>query len=103
MNSYVVNLHPLPNGTAPGETLTVTNLAVFQFATAMNPRTTCCYITITGGDLHVTFDGSAPSPTNGHHIVVPFEGWWSKEAARAAKMQAQSGANSKVVMSQFTY
>jgi hypothetical protein len=34
---------------------------------------------------------------------VPFEGWWSKEAARAAKMRAQGGAAAKVVMSQFTY
>jgi len=103
MNSYVVNLHPIPNGTQPGETLTVTNAAVSQFATSFDPRTSCCYITITGGDLHITFDGSAPSASNGHHIVVPFEGWWSKEAARLAKMKAQSGANSKVVMSQFTY
>lgn len=103
MNSYVVNLHPIPNGTQPGETLSVDNAAVYQFTTAFDPRTSCCYITVTGGDLHVTFDGSAPSGTNGHHLVVPFEGWWSKEAARLAKMKAQSGAVSKVVMSQFTY
>lgn len=102
MNSYVVNLHPLPNGTNQGETLTVTSGAVSQFTVPFDPRTTCCYITITGGDIDMTFDGTEPGPTNGHHIVDPFEGWWSREAARAVKMKAQS-ASARVSMSQFTY
>ncbi len=103
MNSYVVNLHPIPNGTQPGETLSVNNAAVYQFATAFHPRTSCCYITVSSHPIYVTFDGSTPSSTNGNELASGFEGWWSKEAARLAKMIGHSGALSRVAISQFTY
>ena len=103
MNSYVVNLYPVPNDSNPGQTIDVTSAATASFTQALDYKTTCCYITITGGDCYVTFDGSTPSSTNGHHIIVPHDAWWSKESTRVAKFKATGGNTSHVVMSQFTY
>lgn len=103
MNSYVVNLYPVPNDGYPGETLTIDSAQAYQFTQAIDYKTTCCYITVAGGDFYVTFDGSTPSVNNGHHIEVPFAGWWSKEATRVAKMITTGGHTSRVTFSQFTY
>ena len=103
MNSYVVNLYPVPNDGNLNETIAVSNSVVKSFTTSLDPKTTCCYVTIAGGDTHVTFDGSTPSATNGHHLVVPYDRFWSKEATRAAKFLATSGNTAHVTMSQFTY
>lgn len=103
MNSYVVNLYPVPNDGNVGQTLDVNNAQVYQFTQPLDNKTTCCYITATGGDFHVTFDGSTPSSTNGHHMVVPFSAWWSKEATRVAKMKSTGGTVAHVTFSQFTY
>lgn len=103
MNSYVVNLYPVPNDGQPGQTIDVTNAAVQSFTQALDYKTTCCYVTITGGDTYVTFDGTTPSSTNGHKILVPYDRIWSKEATRVAKFLATGGNTAHVVMSQFTY
>lgn len=103
MNSYVVNLYPVPNDGYPGQTLDVNSSTIYQFTTPLDYKTTCCYITVTGGDFYVTFDGSTPSSTNGHHITVPYTAWWSKEATRVAKMKSTSGAVAHVTFSQFSY
>ena len=103
MNSYVVNLYPLPNDGQPGQTIDVSNGTVSSFTQSLDYKTSCCYITITGGDCWVTFDGSTPSSANGHRLQVPYDRIWSKEATRTAKFIAASGTLSHVVMSQFTY
>jgi hypothetical protein len=102
MNSYVVNLYPVPNDGNLGETINV-NSTVRSFTSAIDHKTTCCYITISGGDTYVTFDGSTPSSTNGHHLIVPYDRFWSKEATRVAKFLASGGNVAHVTMSQFTY
>lgn len=103
MNSYVVNLYPVPNDGQAGQTVDVTNAAVSSITTPLDYKTTCCYITITGGDCYVTYDGTAPSTTNGHLLAIPYDRFWSKEATRVAKFKASSGNTAHVVMSQFTY
>lgn len=103
MNSYVVNLYPVPNDGHPGQTLDVDNNATYQFSVPLDYKTTCCYITATGHDFYVTFDGSTPTTTNGHHIIVPFAGWWSKEATRVAKMTGTGGGATHITFSQFSY
>lgn len=102
MNSYVVNLYPIPNEFGLGEALDVDGTAV-SFATTFDPKTTCCYITTDGANFYVTFDGTTPSSTNGHYIASPYIAYWSKEAARVAKMVAHGGGITHVRMSQFTY
>ena len=102
MNSYVVNLYPVPNEFGPGQALDVDG-TILSFANNFDPKTTCCYITTDGADLYVTFDGSDPSSTNGHYLKSPYVAWWSKEATRVAKMIAHGGGITHMRMSQFTY
>lgn len=102
MNSYVVNLYPVPNGATTCETFDVSG-TVKTFTSSFDYKTTCCYITAATGDLFVTFDGTTPSSTNGHRLVAPYAQFWSKESARNAKMIAATGTASHVTMSQFTY
>lgn len=102
MNAYVVNLYPVPNDGNAGQALNVDGTVV-SFANNFDHKTTCCYVTATGGDFYVTFDGSTPSASNGHEIPVPYEAWWSKEAARVAKMIATGGSVAHLRLSQFTY
>lgn len=47
-------------------------------------------------DVMVTFDGSAPTTTNGHHLVAGEKYTWSKDAAETAKFIRQ-GANSAAI------
>ena len=102
MNAYVVNLYPVPNDANLGQAVDVDGTVV-SFANSFDPKTTCCLVTATGGDFYVTFDGSVPSSTNGHEITVPYRDYWSKEAARVAKMKATGGAIAHLRLSQFTY
>lgn len=102
MNAAVVNLYPVPNDGFAGETIDVNN-TVKSFTSTLHPGTKMCYITISGGDTYVTFDGSNPSSSNGHHLIVPYDRFWSWEATRKAKFLATGGNVAHVTMSQFTY
>lgn len=103
MNSYVVNLYPVPNDGNPGETITVADDAVSSFTTTLNYKTTACYLSVTGGNVYVTFDGTTPSDTNGILLTAPYDRLWSKESTRVAKFIAVADASARVAMSQFTY
>ena len=102
MNAAVVNLYPVPNDSYPGQTIDADGTAV-SFTTTLHTGTKMCYVTVAGGDCYVTFDGSTPSSTNGHHLFVPYDRFWSAEATRKAKFLASGGNVAHVTMSQFTY
>jgi len=103
MNSYVVNLYPVPNEFGPGEAIDITSAAAVQFTTSFDPKTSCVLVSVQHGDLYVTFDDSTPSSSNGLYIKAPYLDYWSKEAARVAKMIGTSGTNAHVRIAQFTY
>lgn len=103
MNSYVVNLYPVPNDGQPSQTIDVTNAAVISFTQSLDYKTTACYVTIHGGDCYATFDGTPPSATNGHKLNAGYDKFWSNEATRKAKFIATGGNIAHVTMSQFTY
>ena len=103
MNSYVVNLYPVPNESGLGEAIDVTSSAAVQFATSFDPKTSCVLVSVQHGDMYVTFDGSTPSSTNGIYIKSYYTNYWSKESARVAKMIAVGGQTAHVRIAQFTY
>ena len=103
MNAYVVNLYPVPNDLVLGKAVDVSNTAVSVFPDGYDAKTTCCLVTASGGDFYVTFDGSDPSSTNGHLMTVPYKDWWSREAARVARMKATGGNISHLRLTEFTY
>jgi len=103
MNSYVVNLYPIPNEFGPGEALNVTNTVAASFVTSFDPKTSCVLVSVQHSDLYVTFDGTVPSSSNGLYVKAPYLEYWSKEAARVARMIGTSGTATHVRLAQFTY
>lgn len=85
-----------PNGTVADQRLTVDNtVGGVQFA-AFDEATTHVFWSCETAQVRVTFDGSAPTTTNGHVIEPGAYGVWSKAMAQAAKW-IRTGANSATV------
>ncbi len=104
MNTFVTNLFPNP---MPGETdeqLTVDATAGgVQFSSTYNIRTKFVTFDVQDASCRVTFDGSAPTSTNGHILYVGQSYTWSIASAKAAKF-IRTGATSSVLhATQMTY
>jgi hypothetical protein len=85
-----------PNGTQADQSLTVDATAGgVQFA-AFHADTTQVFWSCEAAQCRVTFDGSAPTTTNGHLIGIGDSGIWSKALATAAKF-IRTGATSAVI------
>jgi len=101
MNSLVTNLYPRPNGTTSGENLScATSGSGVSFA-AFASDTKYVMIDVQDNNVIVTFDGSAPTASNGH-LLLKEKGLitLSARAAKAAKFLGVSGA-SIIHVSQF--
>jgi hypothetical protein len=85
-----------PSGTQADQRLTVADAAGgVQFA-KFYTQTTDVFWTCEAAQCRVTFDGSAPTTTNGHIIEIGDNGIWSKELAEAAKF-IRTGSVSAVI------
>jgi len=85
-----------PNSTQAYQSLTVDDTAGgVQFA-AFHADTTHVFWTSEAAECRVTFDGSAPTTTNGHVIPVDSCGIWTKALATAAKF-IRTGTTSAVI------
>ena len=102
MNSFVVNLYPKPNGTAASQNLAVAALTVQFDPLTFDYKTNAFFVTVHSAAVIVTFDGTVPTTTNGHVLPNGWFGWWSKDAAIAAKMVRHTGTSAQVTISQFT-
>ena len=94
MNSLVTNLYPRPNGTVSGENLScATSGSGVSFAAFASD--------VQDNNVIVTFDGSAPTASNGH-LLIKEKGLitLSARTAKAAKFLGVSGA-SVIHVSQF--
>jgi|TARA_R110000772_G_scaffold78073_3_gene167607 hypothetical protein len=94
MNSLVTNLYPRPNGTISGENLScATSGSGVSFA-AFDSNTKYVMIDVQDNNVIVTFDGSAPTASNGHLLIKEKELiTLSARAAKAAKFLGVSGAS----------
>ena len=85
-----------PNGTQADQALTVdATVGGVQFA-AFHADTTHVFWTCETAQCRVTFDGTAPTATNGHVIDPGDSGTWRKELAVAAKW-IRTGATSAAI------
>jgi hypothetical protein len=101
-NSLVVNLYPTPTGETD-ERLAVSTAVVSLTNAWSSSKTKYVLIDIQGDDVMVTFDGSAPSSTNGHlykKLSDPFI--WNKSTALAAKFIRAGATNASVHATPFT-
>lgn len=102
MNSFVVNLYPKPNGTAAIQNLTVAGTAIQFDSAPFDYKTNAFFVTVHTAAIIVTFDGSVPTTTNGHVLPNGWVGWWSRDAAIAAKLIRHTITSAQVTISQFT-
>lgn len=103
MNAYITNFYPKPNGTAADQRLTVdATVGGVQFTNNFATSTDTVSIDIQGADVMVTFDGSAPTTTNGHRLYDTRSYTWSKAAAVSAKFIRQALTDASIHLSQFT-
>lgn len=63
----------------------------------INETTTTVFFDVQEADVMVTFDGSNPSSTNGHRLIVGRDYEWSRARAVAAKFIRQSGTTDGVI------
>ena len=82
--------------TAPDEALTVDATGGGVQLAALHADTTHVFWSSEAAPCRVTFDGSAPTSTNGHLVNIGDSGVWSKALATAAKF-IRTGAVSAVV------
>ncbi len=109
-NSFVTNLYPIPSGTGNDHRLTVDATAGgVQFSGANDDNTSAFdsltkYIAmdVQDADVFMTFDGSAPTTSNGHKLFAGRSYTFSKEAAVKAKFIRSGGTSAKIHASQFT-
>ena len=85
MNSYAVNVFPVP---APGQTderLSVSSSAV-PFSTTWTPADVkFIVLDVQTNDVMVTFDGSTPTSSNGHRLYAGQSFTWHRKTAEAAQ------------------
>ena len=84
-NSLVTNLYPKPTPGVTDQTLTVDNTTGGVQFSAFNALTKFVVLDVQVADVRVTYDGSAPTTTNGHILFAGRSYTWSKAAAEAAK------------------
>lgn len=76
---------------------------VDMLGTALNPMTTHVFWTNYGDAVFCTFDGSDPSPTNGHFVASGANGIWRREAAEAAKFIRSGGTDSALHITEMAH
>lgn len=90
----------VPNGTEADQTLTVDDTAGGVQFDAFHADTTHVFWTSEDEECRVTFDGSAPTTTNGHVIASGSSGIWAKAMAAAAKFIRTGGSSAEIHASQ---
>ena len=110
-NSFVTNLYPIPSGSANDHRLTVDATAGgVQFSQSGKDDNTNAFDSLTkyiafdvqDADVFMTFDGSAPTTSNGHKLFAGRSYTFSKEAAAKAKFISSGTTSAKIHASQFT-
>lgn len=86
----------VPNGTKEDQRLTVDGTAGGVQFSAFDPQTTHVYLTVENAQCRVTFDGSAPTSTNGHILNPYYAAYWPVARAAAAKF-IRTGSTSGVI------
>ena len=110
-NSFVTNLYPIPSGIGNDHRLTVDATAGgVQFSQsgkddnidAFDSLTKYIAMDVQDADVFMTFDGSAPTTSNGHKLFAGRSYTFSKEAAVKAKFIQAGSTSAKIHASQFT-
>lgn len=103
-NSYITNLYLKPTPNTTDQRLTVDSTAGgVQLSNSWSDRTRAIILDVQDADCFVTFDGSAPTTSNGHKLYSGEKLNWSTELATAAKFIAATGTNAIIHASEATH
>lgn len=86
----------MPNSTQADQRLTVDATAGGVQLSALHADTTHVYVTLEDAQVRVTFDGSAPTSSNGHILNPYYAAYWPAARAAAAKF-IRTGSTSGVI------
>ena len=101
-NSRTTNLYPVPTPGATDQTLTVDSTAGGVQFSAFNSLTRYVVLDVQVADVRVTYDGSAPTTTNGHILFAGRSYTWAKKTAEAAKFIEDTTTDAVIHASEFT-
>lgn len=93
---HVPELFPIPTPGVADQRLTVDATAGGVQFSAFDAKTKYVVLDVQTADVMVTFDGSAPTTTNGHLLYVGDHRQWNKVTAAAAKF-IRAGSTSGVI------
>ena len=94
--SISLPLYPRPAAGGVDQKLTVSTVAL-SFATfSATGSIDVVMVDVQNQDVMVTFDGSTPTSSNGHHLVAGEKFTWSRAMAEAAKFIRQGGTDGVV-------
>ena len=103
MNSHITNLYPVPTPGATDQALAVGNSVVqLTDGGAFNSLTKYIVLDVQVADVRVTYDGSAPTSTNGHILFAGRSYTWAKRTAEAAKFIEDTTTDATIHASEFT-
>jgi hypothetical protein len=104
MSSFNLNNnYPKPawyRGSAVADQRLAVTTAVVQFA-AFADTSTMVVLDVQTADVMCTFDGSDPSPTNGHLLYNGTQYTWSTAAAQQAKFHRRTTTDGVIHASEF--
>lgn len=101
MTDYSIsNVYPTASGS--DELLAVSTSAVALTTTGWKDATTHVLLTVGAQPIRVTFDGSAPTASNGHYWPSGKEALVTKATAKAARFIRAGASDSDVHATEFT-
>lgn len=104
MNAAITNLHlsPAPGGVDERLTVDATVGGVQLSLSGITADTRFYVLDVQEADVFVTFDGSAPTTTNGHKLAAGSSMEWSIATCRAAKFIRSASTDAKIHASPFS-
>ncbi len=109
MNTYVVNRYNKPTPGATAQSISIPHTGTgstdtYQF-TAFEPETRVVYISVFGGGISFTLDGSAVDNTLSHRLYAGNSYYFNSDAIAAGKFKKTAGntATAKMYLSEMTH
>ena len=109
MNTYVVNRYNKPTPGATAQSISIPHTGAgssdtYEF-TAFNDRTRVVYISVFGGGISFTIDGSAVDNTLSHRLYAGNSYYFNSDTIAVGKFKKTTGntATAKMYLSEMTH
>ena len=90
MNSYVVNRYNVPTPGATSQLLSFPGLSAIKQFASHQKNTKVIFMSVTGGGIFMTIDGSDPTVNNNHKLYAGNNYYFNAELISQAKFKADN-------------